>query len=195
MWQAIIKIKITNQAKLLAKYDREKYDGNLANIDLEELINQIEIGDVTNREAVAARMYFQRLFDTKFNRRNDENEINGYLNFGYSILLSLITQEICCAGYLTELGVHHNSMENFYNLASDFIEPFRIFVDEIAFNKTPGSELDMSDKLELVDLLNQTITTNNGDALLSGVIKTFVRSCLKYLSEDVENIPELEIKV
>ncbi|BDR58248.1 type II CRISPR-associated endonuclease Cas1 [Xylocopilactobacillus apicola] len=195
LWQNIIKMKITNEAKMLEKFQRTKYDGSPGHQDLLDLLDEVKPGDSTNREAVAARMYFQRLYDTKFNRRKDEFVANGHLNFGYSVLLSLITQEICCAGYLTELGIHHDSMENFYNLSSDLIEPFRVFVDEIAFNKYENPSFDLADKLELVNLLNQTVTTNSGDALLSGVIKTFVRKCLKYLSNETDVLPEIEIKI
>lgn len=114
LWQQIIKIKIANQ---------------------------VNLSDKTNREAVAAKIYFQRLFKVNFKRRDDENLINAYLNFDYTVLLSIITQEICSAGYLTELGIHHDNMENVYNLSSDFIEPFQVFVDEIAFSKLDSTSL------------------------------------------------------
>jgi CRISP-associated protein Cas1 len=195
LWQAIIQTKIANQAKMLAKYNLKKYDGSPGNDDLEELLTKIELDDATNREAVAARMYFQRLFDTNFNRRNEELVVNGYLNFGYSVLLSYISQEICCAGYLTELGVHHDNSENFYNLSSDLIEPFRVLVDEIAFDKRDNNFFELPDKLELVNLLNINFNTNDGNLDLSQIMKKFVRRCLKYLSEETEDLPQLEIQI
>ena len=195
IWQSIIKMKIENQAKLLEKYNCQKYDGQPGNKDLEDLIPEIKIDDSTNREAVAARMYFQRLFETYFSRRNEEFVINGFLNFGYTVFLSFISQEICCAGYLTELGIHHSSSENFYNLSSDLIEPFRFFVDELAFHKSENSDFCLDDKLEIVSLLNKTVSTSEGDAVLSSVIKSFVRKSLKYLSEETDEVPRIEFNI
>lgn len=195
LWQVIVKMKVKNQSGLLAKLKRKKYNGAPAAEDLDLLLPLITINDQTNREAVAARMYFQRLFGTSFNRRNEEDAINAYLNFGYSILLSLISQEICSAGYLTELGIHHDNKENFFNLSSDFIEPFRVFNDEIAFNKADQQEFDFADKLELVDRLNQTIVTNEGETMLSNFIRSFVRKCLNYLSNENQDIPDFEFEI
>ncbi|MGL5900511.1 MAG: type II CRISPR-associated endonuclease Cas1 [Lactobacillaceae bacterium] len=195
LWQRIIKIKISNQAKLLTKLNRKKYNGMPAEDDLNNLIAQVNLGDKTNREAVAARIYFQRLFEINFKRRDDENLINAYLNFSYTVLLSIITQEICSAGYLTELGIHHDNMENVYNLSSDFIEPFRVFVDEIAFSKSNSTSFDLDDKLELINLLNQDIVTSKGEFLLSNFMKSFVRKCLNYMSNKNQKLPEFDCQL
>ena len=65
-------------------------------------------GDKTNREGHAAKVYFNSLFGKKFTR-NDDNNINAALNYGYSILLSTINKEISANGYLTQLGIHHKN--------------------------------------------------------------------------------------
>ncbi|WP_429980901.1 CRISPR-associated endonuclease Cas1, partial [Mycoplasmopsis bovis] len=68
-------------------------------IDIQKINNYIlnvEDYDKTNREGHAAKLYFQILFGSDFTReRNAEDKINIYLNYGYSVLLSLIARLIC----------------------------------------------------------------------------------------------------
>lgn len=49
LWQQIIKIKIANQAKLLTKLNRKKYNGMPAEDDLNDLMAQVNLSDKTNR--------------------------------------------------------------------------------------------------------------------------------------------------
>ena len=72
-------------------------------------------------------MYFNRLFDKEFNRKID-NHINGMLNFGYAVLLSLINREIISNGNLTQIGVHHKNKQNLYNLSCDLMGIIRPFL-------------------------------------------------------------------
>ena len=73
--------------------------------------------DKTNREGHAAKVYFNSLFGKDFSRDNECN-INKYLNYGYSIILSAVNREVKILGYLTELGVHHIGESNSFNLSS-----------------------------------------------------------------------------
>ena len=65
-----------------------------------EYMEEVEFGDITNREGHAAKVYFNTLFGKKFTR-TDENPINAALNYGYSILLSAFNREIVANGYVT----------------------------------------------------------------------------------------------
>lgn len=66
-------------------------------------------------------------------RRNKECFTNAALDYGYSIILSVFNREIVSCGYFTQLGLCHRNPYNKFNLASDFMEPFRILVDETVF--------------------------------------------------------------
>ncbi len=105
---------------------------------LEDYIENIEYRDETNREGHASKVYFNALFGKGFTR-NDESTINAALNYGYTILLSAFNREIVASGYLTQVGVFHDNMFNYFNLSSDLMEPFRILVDKevykMAFNR------------------------------------------------------------
>lgn len=145
VWARIVKQKILNQANSL--YKRNKVD--VAN-QLVKYANEVELGDITNREGHAAKVYFNNIYHQGF-CRNDDSIINAYLNYGYSLILSLITRTIVSYGYLTQLGIHHRGETNPFNLSSDIIESFRFLVDDKVF------ELDQNDfnfKDKMIDLLN-----------------------------------------
>lgn len=92
IWTYIVKQKILNQAEMLSKYGFE------ANIKLMKYAEEIEPFDMTNREAHAAKVYFNSLFGKEFSR-DDVNSINAALNYGYGILLSNFNKEIVSDGY------------------------------------------------------------------------------------------------
>ena len=94
LWMKIVKNKILNQSLMLNKIKNDKYD--LLNSYIEEVVS----GDKTNREGHAAKVYFNALFGKDFVRNNNDN-INAALNYGYAILLSTINKEVIASGYLT----------------------------------------------------------------------------------------------
>lgn len=124
VWQAIIKRKIINQANTLSLINQKE-----CSCQLIEFANQVEPGDVTNREGHAAKVYFNNIFGKNFTR-GDDSEINAYLNYGYTVLLSLINRTIVSFGYLTQLGIHHIGETNPYNFSCDILESFRFLADE-----------------------------------------------------------------
>lgn len=105
LWSEIVKNKIMNQALLMNKISTKKCDLLFSYID------EILIGDKTNREGHAAKVYFNKLFGKDF-IRNSDDKINAALNYGYAILLSTINKEIVSNGYLTQLGIHHKNEFN-----------------------------------------------------------------------------------
>lgn len=175
LWTKIVAEKIKNQIKVLQNYGRET-------AELQKELLKLEINDISNREAVVARKYFELLFDEKFTRR-DYSATNAALNYGYSILLSTIDREIVKNGYLTYWGIHHHSEENQFNLGSDLMEPFRPIIDYwVADQKF--KELTPDIKIGLVDLLNLEIRYNGKIMLLQNAISQYVRDCLHYLIDE-----------
>lgn len=149
LWQKIIRNKILNQATLLKKIKCNKYRMLL------DYVDEIEIGDKTNREGHAAKVYFNLLFGSNFIRHNDDN-INSALNYGYAILLSTINKEVIANGYLTQLGINHKNEFNQFNLSCDLMEPFRVIIDNfVYFNKE--RELDTNYRMDIVNIFNHHI--------------------------------------
>lgn len=83
--------------------------------------------------------------------RTEDNIINAALNYGYTIILSAFTREIVANGYLTQLGIFHDNMFNQFNLASDFMEPFRVLVDREVF-RLNLTKFEHEEKMQLVVL-------------------------------------------
>lgn len=179
LWTRIIYSKIQNQISLL-KIKGLEYQ------DLQEELFKLEVNDFSNREAMVARKYFQRLFGNKFKRR-ESAAINDALNYGYAIILSTVSKEIVAHGYLNELGIHHCSETNDSNLACDFMESFRPFVDYwVSDHEFP--ELTPDIKYGLVDLVNIEVKYDSKIMLLKNVIQKQVQDYLKFLNgQKVDN--------
>jgi CRISP-associated protein Cas1 len=187
LWSEIIKRKIENQMQVLFVYqsaDREKFQA---------LIAGIEVGDETNREAVAARMYFNRLFGNEF-VRHEAGIVNAMLDYGYQILMAAVAREIVLQGYLSELGIHHNGAQNDYNLASDLMEPFRPLVDAVAKKHEHEMALNLDIKLALVDIINQVIEINGQQMLVANAITILVRDAINYLNSGLK-LPEWRFEI
>lgn len=150
VWSYIVADKIEKQAQLLAERDKPREAGLL-----ESYIPQIEHHDSTNREGHAAKVYFNALFGAGFSRR-DESPINAALNYVYAIILSAFSREVSAAGYITELGIHHNNVFNHFNLSSDLMEPFRVLVDRKVRSLMP-KDLDKDTKAAILNILNDAV--------------------------------------
>ena len=178
LWMKIVKNKILNQSLMLNKINSDKYD--LLNSYIDEVVS----GDKTNREGHAAKVYFNSLFGKDFVRNNNDN-INAALNYGYAILLSTINKEVIASGYLTQLGIHHKNEFNEFNLSCDLMEPFRVIVDNfVYFNQE--RELNINYKLDLVNILNNTYKYQNKNYTLKDIIGLFVKNTLN----NVDNTEE-----
>lgn len=145
-------------------------------------IDEILIGDKTNREGHAAKVYFNKLFGKDF-IRNSDDKINAALNYGYAILLSTINKEIVSNGYLTQLGIHHKNEFNQFNLTCDLMEPFRVIIDDFVYYNQ-GRELNTEYKLDIINILNNTFKYQNKSYVLKDIIKMYVKSAL----DSVQNI-------
>ena len=181
LWSLIVKNKIINQSLLLHKIKSNNYDL------LMSYVNEVRVGDKTNREAHAAKVYFNSLFTKSFIRnafiRNENDDINAALNYGYSVLLSNFNKEIINNGYLTQLGIHHKSEFNQFNLACDLMEPFRPIIDNfVYYNQT--RQFDSNYKLDLINLFNNNYKYCNKNYTLKDIIKMYTKNTLDCLSEN-----------
>ena len=184
VWTKIVAAKISNQAQV-AKLCGHDAQGLLDDLDA------LEINDVSNREASAARRYFKLMFGNDFSR-SDICATNAALNYGYSVLLSTTNRAIVSTGHLTEVGLHHHSASNPYNLGSDLMEPFRPAVDYwVAQHRIKELTLDV--KYGLIDLLNLEITFNGKKALLQNAVADHVENCLAFLDGKAK-VCRIEVK-
>ncbi len=122
IWKQIIEAKIYNQYLLLEKYSEN-------NQLILNLSRQVKSGDSTNREAVAAKIYWKKLFGERFVRDRYGEAPNTLLNYGYAVLRSFIARNLMNAGLLPSVGIFHHNCYNAFPLADDMMEPYRPFVD------------------------------------------------------------------
>lgn len=174
LWSKIVKNKIINQGLLLKKISSEKYNLILS------YANDVKIGDKTNREGHSAKVYFNSLFGNSFVRNEDDN-INAALNYGYSILLSTINKEIVSNGYLTQLGIHHKNEFNEFNLTCDLMEPFRVIIDNFVYFNL-NRKFDTKYKLDLINIFNNTYKYLNKNYTLKDIIKMYVKNSLESIN-------------
>ncbi len=170
----IIRNKIENQRKFLQMHQKEEH------IMLEGYLNELEFDDATNREGHSAKVYFNALFEKSFTR-DDESNINAMLDYGYTILLSCFNRTVVALGYLTQLGINHKNEFNEFNFSCDLIEPFRVLVDEFAYQNM-GDILDKENKHRIVDILNEKKYYEGKEQYITNIVKRFVENCVAFLN-------------
>lgn len=176
VWTEIVTEKIRNQRNLLKKLNKIEYKL------LDDYIEQVQIGDCTNREGHAAKVYFNALFGVKFTRTSD-SPINAALNYGYGLLLSAFNREIVANGYITQLALFHDNMFNPFNLGSDLMEPFRILVDKRVIKLLP-EKFEHDEKMFMVDLLNQEIVIDGKNNYINNAVKIYCKSVFDAINEN-----------
>lgn len=125
LWSRVVASKIRWQAAVLEATGRER-----AALDM--LLRRVRSGDPDNVEAQAARRYWPLLMGTDFRRDRDAPDINGLLNYGYTVMRSLVARSVVAAGLHPSIGIHHANRGNAFALADDLVEPFRPLVDLLA---------------------------------------------------------------
>ena len=177
VWQAVVKYKIDQQANLLS--DRNLENSNV----LFGFAKSVKSGDTTNREAQAARVYFSSLFGENFTREID-SPLNAALNYGYSILLAMVSRELSARGYLTQIGICHRNEYNQFNLACDLMEPFRPLVDRVVLDNFEG-DFTRDLRLTLLSISTMVIEYKDGVYKVSSVVSLFVQDCLNALNKKI----------
>lgn len=180
IWTRIIYEKIMNQANLLKEIESDRYKL------LYNYLDQLTILDETNREGHSAKIYFNTLFGMDFSREQD-NDINIMLNYGYSILLSQFNKEIVANGCLTQLGIKHKNEFNPFNLSSDLMEPFRPIVDRLVYELREHT-FNGNTKLKLLQLLNKKVVINDSSQYLPNAISIYVKSVIEALKNKDMNL-------
>lgn len=175
IWTEIISEKIRKQAEHLEKL--KLVEAN----KLRQYIEEIELGDITNREGHAAKVYFNALFGIDFTR-TAENSINAALNYGYTIILSCFNREITSNGYITQLGLFHDNMFNQFNFASDLMEPFRIIVDKMV-KSMKLEQFEHKEKMELLTILQQEVMIAGRNENVNNAIKIYCKSVFDALND------------
>jgi CRISP-associated protein Cas1 len=159
LWREVVVAKIRWQAAVLESrgVPADAFD---------TLARRVRSGDPDNVEAQAARRYWPLLMGEDFRRDRGAGGVNGLLNYGYTILRSLLARSVVAAGLHPSVGIHHANRGNAFALADDLIEPFRPLVDAMAVQLKARGCLEVTPEakrafagLIAVDLPGETGTT------------------------------------
>ncbi|VAX37909.1 CRISPR-associated protein Cas1 [hydrothermal vent metagenome] len=204
LWKQIVQAKIRAQAdNLQSNSAPHKLLMNLA--------KDVKAGDTTNREAHAAKVYWQNwltcpddievddegleIIADAYRRDRHGDSPNSLLNYGYAILRAAVARAIVSAGLQPALGIHHKNRSNPFCLADDLMEPFRPIVDcrvrELFF--AGETEINQETKAQLLDLLTIRINYKEHSGPLMVSLHHYVASFVRCLerTETLMEIPQL----
>lgn len=189
-WRQIIEQKIKNQAKVLEKY-------KIDSVKLKQYATEVKSGDSTNREAMAAKLYWDLLIDDVDWVRTRFGEYpNNLLNYGYAILRAATARALIGSGLLPTLGIHHHNKYDAYALADDMMEPYRPYIDDevIEFMKTSKEteELTTEFKKKILSVLTRDVEIGKVTRPLMIALTITSSSLAKIFSGDAEilSLPE-----
>ncbi|MGF0112819.1 type II CRISPR-associated endonuclease Cas1 [Streptococcus sp. SGI.013] len=182
LWQIVTYYKINNQQDVLAMFEK-----NLDTIQLlAEYKESIELGDITNREGHAAKVYFNELFGKDFSRetQKETDVINAGLNYGYAIMRAQLARIVSGYGLNPLLGIFHKNEYNQFNLVDDLMEPFRQIVDIWVYQKLREQDyLKYEYRLGLTALLNARIRYGNEMCTVTGAMDKYVKGFIRCIED------------
>ena len=164
LWQGVVQQKIRNQSDVLYQYGYGRISRRLT-----VLANEVKSGDNQNAEAQASQLYFPALFGRGFSRKQERFH-NSALNYGYAVVRAALARNLVSYGFIAAFGLHHRNEQNSYNLADDFIEPFRPIIDAYVMEHFPtedGTELLPNHRASLVNILHQDIPMIDPDDVVT----------------------------
>ena len=176
LWAQLVNRKILNQAACL-----ELCGYSLDSEYIRRLATKIRSGEPDNIESRAAAYYFKKLFNANFSRNYDDDIINGCLNYGYSIIRGEIARRLVAHGLDVHLGLFHKNQANSFNLADDFIEPYRAVVDLFTKQYIDSPFDGKLPKSKLIELLYNEVETQKGNMSVSQSIEILVESFIRVL--------------
>lgn len=177
LWQRVVEQKIVNQADVLRMV-------GLDDMSIRKHASDVKSGDTSNRESIAARIYFDQLLDDATRRKPIWH--NAALNYGYAMVRSHIARHIAARGLVASQGIFHHNELNSFNLADDLIEPYRAAVDLYVLEKVAplhvgdcDASLTKHDRQLIIDILNYYVIMNNKKFTIKHAIERTVESFIE----------------
>lgn len=158
-WAQLIEAKILGQAHCSVLFDKDLSER------LRVISKYVENGDKSAREAQAAGVYWPPYFRSLNNpidfrdKQGTSDPVNISLNYGYAVLRAIIARSLTAAGLCLNFGVGHRRKDNPFNLADDFIEPFRFLVDKIVWKIFSHEKFELFDKEVKKQLLGNLLSS------------------------------------
>ncbi len=177
LWQRVVEQKIVNQADVLRMV-------GLDDMSIRKYASDVKSGDTSNRESIAARIYFDQLLDDATRRKPIWH--NAALNYGYAMVRSHIARHIASRGLVASQGIFHHNELNSFNLADDLIEPYRAAVDLYVLEKVAplhvgdrDASLTKHDRQLIIDILNYCVIIDDKKFTVKHAIERTVESFIE----------------
>lgn len=177
LWQRVVEQKIVNQADVLRMV-------GLDDMSIRKHASDVKSGDTSNRESIAARIYFDQLLDDATRRKPIWH--NAALNYGYAMVRSHIARHIAARGLVASQGIFHHNELNSFNLADDLIEPYRAAVDLYVLEKVAplhvgdrDASLTKHDRQIIIDILNYYVIMNGKKFMIKHAVERTVESFIE----------------
>jgi len=133
-------------------------------------------------EGTAGRIYFEILSTLLTERyrfagrsfRPATDPFNAFLNYAYGVLYSRVEKVLVIAGLDPYVGFMHRDDYNMKSMVFDFIEPYRIYADEVVFKLFSAKKVNDS----------HTSAITNGISLNAEGKNLLMQSLIKFLDEE-----------
>lgn len=180
LWAQIVRSRIRTEAANLRHFD---LNGALR---LDRLAKEVKPGDADNAEAQAARHYWKHFFGSDFTRQREgaEDGLNARLNYSYAVLRALVARQLVMSGLNPALGIGHKSRQNPFNLADDFMEPFRYLVERhVRADGMDVALLTSKDKVALLRFMEQEVPIGEATYRVASAVAESVGSFCRALEQ------------
>ena len=207
-------VKISNQRDFLKRLKKHRKDKELLFVNvinkLDSKIKSIEnlsgenISEIADEmrgyEGSAGKEYFRVLGqiladEYKFDSRSfrpARDPFNSFLNYAYGVLYSKVERALLIAGIDPYLGFLHRDDYNQKSMVYDFIEPFRIYADEVVFKLFSAKKVN---KKHTDKITNGVSLNKEGKMLLMEAFNSFMgndKILYKNKRQSRNNIIQLE---
>lgn len=178
LWKKIIEGKIQNQIAVLE--NKQRKSGVIEK--LYEYKCGVKNGDVTNREGLAAKIYFRELFGEDFLRERDSQDaVNAALNYGYALMRAMMARSVAAKGFIPAWGVFHKNPYNHFNLVDDFLEVYRPVVDEWVFRNMSNNFFTREKRLQLIEHMSKKILFDSKKYQIMKSMDIFLDGIVNYM--------------
>lgn len=153
LWKQVVRRKVRLQALNLP-------EGHKVRRRLLRMVREVRSGDAGNVEGQAARFYWPALLGPDFRRDPDsDSPPNGLLNYGYTVMRSMVARAIVASGLHPALGLQHRHRGNAFALADDLMETLRPMVDAAVADLFAAGTVDVTAEAKriLLELMTREI--------------------------------------
>ena len=137
-------------------------------------------------EGTAGRIYFQLLSTLLTERyqfegrsfRPAKDQFNVFLNYAYGVLYSRVEKVLVIAGLDPYVGFMHRDDYNMKSMVFDFIEPYRVYADEVVFKLFSAKKVNDSHTTQITG--GVSLNTEGKTLLMSSLISFMDEDKIRY---------------